>query len=103
MDARVKPGHDAERAILNKRSRIRFAKTLRRFRARMSDSPVKQPAGKTSKLRRPCCSRRGVRRHGFPFAGCEGTSPLSKCEGAERREARGNILTPCGVRPVTLG
>ena len=29
------------------------------------------------------------------------TSPLSKCEGAERRKARVTFQTPCGARPVT--
>ena len=74
-----------------------------RARASGSDSRVKQPAGKRQSSAAPGCRGAGCAVVVFPFACCEGTSPLTKCEGAERREAGGYILTPCGVRPVTVG
>jgi hypothetical protein len=81
-------------------------KRAARFPARTPDSHFKQPARPTRKSQSsaaPVSRGAGCAVMGFPHQRMRETSPLTKREGAERRQARGNILTPCGVRPMTLG
>jgi hypothetical protein len=66
------------------------------------DSRFKQPTCKTTKLRRPCF-RKGAGSAGISIPSLTRGCSLTNVRGAERRKARGNILTPCGVRPMTLG
>ena len=89
MDARVKPGHDAERTISNqKQPRVRSAKTLRRFR-RANIRFTFQTAGEQNAKAPPPLFSQGAGCAGIshPLAH-EGKCSLTKREGAERRKAR---------------
>src|SRR3954463_11737203 len=103
MDGPVKPGHDVERAMLNK---VLGFVPPKRSRAFVRECPIHISNSRRAKPQSSAAP--GSRGAGcavmvFPSLAARETSPLTRCEGAERRQARGNILTPCGVRPMTLG
>ena len=96
------PGHDAEKAVSNKK-RLGFVspKPVRAFVREISDSHFKQPARKKAKASPPLFSQ-GAGSAGISHPlGSRGECSLTKGEGSGAPKGAGNIQTPCGARPMT--
>src|SRR3954449_11406544 len=96
------PGHDAEKAVSNKK-RLGFVspKPVRAFVREISDSHFKQPARKKAKASPPLFSQGAGSAGHFHPPRSRGECSLTNVRGAERRKARVTSQTPCGARPMT--